>query len=708
MAYPPSPDTLSAVYHQCASSEDTATALRLARLGLQIPTYRHEACLWLGLPHLQAQAQYSAQSSLAFLYLALALEHRQDQALGHALVVRCLQQLGHLPQALAALEAALHRHPTDRNLRQLHAPLLIALTDAGLIAPTALRTRLQRSLPDITDPQELRQVLEQLGALPNPAAADSPLPRVIGTVWHDPVRQQIGGWLIDLAEPSRALEVEIEFQHQGRSTCSRIPAKYPNPLLVQAGYAVSHGGFRVQLPHPIEVLNVRCADGPALIGSPLAALPVFSPPAPPAKRKTPPNKQPVDVLVPVFEGRQTTLDCVDSVIEHAARNRTPHRLIVLDDASPDVELAAALKKRARQGRLKYLRHPANLGFIRNMNRAMALHPERDVVWLNADTRVHGDWLDRLRTAAYSADDVASATPFSNNGELMSFPRMQHAAPMPDAEQHAALDRAAHGLRLAPVVLETGCGFCLYIKRRALDEVGYLDEVELKRGYGEETDWCLRAHAKGWRHVGAVNVFIAHAGGHSFGPEKALRVMQNNAVLRRRHPQADTNFRRYVAADPLAPARQQLDAALNTTTAHPATVWLHQAKDTPLPNAAPTSASSAAPPLSAALWLIADPLGACSSPGTPQRWLQLARHFARQRKRQQPAPLLLLDQDNPWEVQLLATGQVLKRPQLRGLSRSEILAACGTPVAVQLDGAAAPEWFTHLLAAHTPTMHTERA
>jgi GT2 family glycosyltransferase len=701
MASPSSPDTLAASYHQSVRTEDHAEAQRLLRLAVQMPAYHDEACLWRGLAELEAQ-----DFELAFLHLARAVERRPAQAELHALLVRCLQQGGLARLALAVLDAALRRHPTSPLLRRCQTPLLAELEASGVLEPHATRKRLRSSLPDLTDPIELRQVLDHLGDAAAGAAtdhADGEHRRIVGVVEHDPIRQQISGWAIDLSAPARPLELELEFLHEGRPYRTHIQAAQPSPLLAEAGYPGTQGGFRLQLPQAIDALHVRATDGSALIGSPIAALPVFVPPAPQTaatqRGKKASDKPPVDVLVPVFLGRQATLDCIDSVIEHAARNRSPHRLIVLDDASPDAELVVALKKRARQGKLQYLRRPANLGFIRNMNRGMALHPGRDVVWLNADTRVHGDWLDRLRSAAYSADDVASVTPISNNGELMSFPRMRHAAPMPGAAAHAALDDSARRLALAPIPLETGCGFCLYIKRSALDDVGYLDELELKRGYGEETDWCLRAHARGWRHLGALNVFVAHAGGESFGAEKALRVVHNNAVLRRRYPDAEHNFSRYVAADPLAPARQQLAATIEGGENHKARAWLHTAlaelAPTP-PRHACTVVTQTPPP--ARLWLIADRLDRHAAPALAQRWLELARRLARLTRQGCPpaaAPMLLLDHDTPWQVELMATGQVLSLPRLPGLRREDVLAACGHPAALSLAGAHAPDWLATL-------------
>jgi len=109
------------------------------------------------------------------------------------LLVRCLQQQGLLSQALHLLEAALMRHPTDPTLRQLQVPLLLTMHEAGVLALTTLRTRLHQLLPDISDAQELRLTLEALHS-----QTQAPL---IGTVWHDPVQQHIGGWIVDLEQP---------------------------------------------------------------------------------------------------------------------------------------------------------------------------------------------------------------------------------------------------------------------------------------------------------------------------------------------------------------------------------------------------------------------------------------------------------------------------------------------------------------------------
>lgn len=149
------------------------------------------------------------------------------------------------------------------------------------------------------------------------------------------------------------------------------------------------------------------ADGSEVLGSPLAAVEPLRPI--PVEAPVASVEPLVDVLIAIYRGREGSLACIQGVLDSLDANQTPMNVVVLDDESPEPELSQALRELDEAGWIKLHRSPANLGFIRNMNRGMTLHPARDVVWLNADARVCDEWLDRLREAAYSAADVATAT-----------------------------------------------------------------------------------------------------------------------------------------------------------------------------------------------------------------------------------------------------------------------------------------------------------
>ncbi|MEM7212042.1 MAG: glycosyltransferase [Pseudomonadota bacterium] len=267
----------------------------------------------------------------------------------------------------------------------------------------------------------------------------------------------------------------------------------------------------------------------------------------------------VDVVMPVFLGRAETLNAIACVLE--ASGRTGFELIVIDDDTPDQDLASDLDDLAARGLINLVRQSGNRGFVAAINRGMACNIDRDVVWLNADTEVYDFWLDRLREAAYSAARVATVTPFSNNATICSYPRLD-ADNATDLEcGWAEVDRIAARTNLGErVVAPTAVGFCTYVRRDAIKAIGSLDEETFGRGYGEENDFSRRAISIGWVNLVATDVVVRHFGGVSFGAERAGLIEHALAVLDRRYPDYHGAVHRFLAEDPLQPARHALDLA----------------------------------------------------------------------------------------------------------------------------------------------------
>src|SRR5262249_32037148 len=141
-----------------------------------------------------------------------------------------------------------------------------------------------------------------------------------------------------------------------------------------------------------------------------------------------------------YRGIDETLACIDSVL--AAKNATPIELLVLDDASPEPALSRELSLRARRGDFVLLVNDTNLGFVGTVNRGMRWRDDRDVILLNSDPEVYGDWVDRIRAAAYRHPDVGTVTPLSNNATICSYPRFCEDNTLPRGTGAAELDAIA--------------------------------------------------------------------------------------------------------------------------------------------------------------------------------------------------------------------------------------------------------------------------
>ncbi|MGM1054033.1 MAG: glycosyltransferase [Pseudomonadota bacterium] len=261
------------------------------------------------------------------------------------------------------------------------------------------------------------------------------------------------------------------------------------------------------------------------------------------------------IIIPVFNAVEALGDCLDSVAKHT---QIDCRILLIDDASTDPGVQQLLESYRSRWPFECYRNSQNLGFTRTVNKGLQLAGRSDVVLLNADTRVTPGWLGRLRVAAYHQPDVGTVTPFSNNAGAFSVPK-PGSNTVPEA---FSLERFARAIgqassRRYPQV-PTGNGFCLYIRRDCLDEVGELDAEAFPRGYGEENDFCMRAGGKGWQHVIDDATYIYHVRSASFGEEKRELMAEGRQVIDTRYPTYTEQVREAFGGAALQEARQDVE------------------------------------------------------------------------------------------------------------------------------------------------------
>ena len=269
------------------------------------------------------------------------------------------------------------------------------------------------------------------------------------------------------------------------------------------------------------------------------------------------TSRPVDIVIPVFRGLEQTKTCLNSVL--ADPDRPDGHIIVIEDRSPEPALTAWLLRLAKTAAITLIRNKTNLGFVASANTGMAAAGRNDVVLLNSDTEVATGWLRRLQ--AHATSGVASVSPLSNNASICGWLTYE-GAPIPDHLSLACLDAAARDANVGRWVgVPTTVGFCMYLRRDALDAVGNFDTDTFGKGYGEENDFCLRASAMGWTHRLACDVFVRHIGGVSFGAETNPRIESAFALLIERYPAYPALIQHFVWDDAAAPFRFALTMAL---------------------------------------------------------------------------------------------------------------------------------------------------
>ena len=381
-------------------------------------------------------------------------------------------------------------------------------------------------------------------------------------------RGGLTGWAWHPGNPNRNPVLTIRATRPQRQIT--MIASDPSVRVDSGGLLARPRGFSLpaealrDLRGPLRILG---SDGKDLLGSPLdpradqaavaAAIPVTLD-RPVFVKQSSRLRALVDVVIPVHDSAAHALACIYSVLP-TLPSRT--RLIVVDDASLDRSLAAALRGLDRDGRISLFRQRRRRGFGFSANIGIRAAVGRDVVLLNSGTLVAPGWLHRLRAVAHSAADIGTVTPFSNEATLLGYPNPNGGNELPDLSEVRRLDKLADAVNGSEAVdIPVGVGSCLYIRRDCLDSVGLLRAELFAQGYGEKNDFCLRARRLGWRHVAATGVFVARAGGQSFDAAARHLRARNTALLESLHPGYAALTHAHAMADPLAAARRRLDFA----------------------------------------------------------------------------------------------------------------------------------------------------
>ena len=267
----------------------------------------------------------------------------------------------------------------------------------------------------------------------------------------------------------------------------------------------------------------------------------------------------IEIIIPIYRGLSVTKRCLQSV--QSSFDERVANVILINDASPEVELGEYCKAISKQAGFQLIEHSDNKGFVASVNEGMRKARGSDVIILNSDTEVPNGWLDRITAAADAHPEAASITPFSNNATICSYPHFCLDNPIVSGHDLNSLDKLFSSANPGKVVdLPTGVGFCMYLRRAALDEIGDFDEAAFGRGYGEENDWCLRASSAGWRHLLCGDLFVFHAGGASFGQDAQELQASATAVLESRYPDYNKQVAEFIKRDPIEPLRFAIDQA----------------------------------------------------------------------------------------------------------------------------------------------------
>jgi O-antigen biosynthesis protein len=200
-----------------------------------------------------------------------------------------------------------------------------------------------------------------------------------------------------------------------------------------------------------------------------------------------------------------TKRCLESIIKYTKEGS--YEIIIVDNHSTD----GTVEWLKQQNNIKVIFNNENLGFPKGCNQGIEIATGENILLLNNDTIVTKSWLDNLLTCLYSSDDIGAVGPVTNSAAYYSTIPVNYTS-IDEMHEFAASynvsDPNKWEERLKLI------GFCMLIKREAVDKVGLLDE-RFTPGNFEDDDYSVRLRKAGYRLMLCKDTFIHHYGSVSW-------------------------------------------------------------------------------------------------------------------------------------------------------------------------------------------------
>ena len=245
----------------------------------------------------------------------------------------------------------------------------------------------------------------------------------------------------------------------------------------------------------------------------------------------PSNRDPaVSIIIVHVRGFDSLYNALKSVFESEYDNL---EVVLVDNGSTDGSTQRA--ERAFEGKLRVLRTLENLGFVRACNYGLRRITSIYAVLLNDDTVVDPKWLARLVEEAETDSSIAACQPklrMLNNPSFFEYNGacggMMDLCGVPFTRGRL-FDRTEEDFGQYDKTVDVfwASGAAMFLRLRAVEEVGYLDD--LFHFQMEEIDLSWRLRMRGYRVVSVPSSIVYHLGGATPVPRTSFLKHRNNLL-----------------------------------------------------------------------------------------------------------------------------------------------------------------------------------
>lgn len=210
--------------------------------------------------------------------------------------------------------------------------------------------------------------------------------------------------------------------------------------------------------------------------------------------------------------------CIESIRLFTPKNS--YEIIVVENASKDGS-AEWLKQ---QKDIRCIYNNENMGFPKGCNQGIEIATGDNILLLNSDVIVTPRWLEQLKTALYSSDDIGAVSCITNSasnwqGIKVEYNSIDEMLEFAEAYNHS---NSAKWYSYYTLV-----GFCFLFRSSLVKEIGYLDEAFSPGNY-EDDDYSFRIRKAGYRLFLCEDTFVHHYGSMSFVKKRTLEEEKEHA------------------------------------------------------------------------------------------------------------------------------------------------------------------------------------
>ena len=231
----------------------------------------------------------------------------------------------------------------------------------------------------------------------------------------------------------------------------------------------------------------------------------------------------LSIVIVAWNVRELVLDCLASIRE--AKLGVSYEVILVDNGSADFTVETVSRQFPET---RILALPKNIGFGAGNNRGLEVMRGRHAVLLNSDTIVLPGGLEACVRYLDEHPRVGAVGPQLLNPDRTKQNCIHNSPNLVSEVVGQSLLRRLFPRRYpsklvdydGPVEVEAVLGACLFARREVIEQVGMIDE-----GYFfflEETDWCHRIRAAGWRIAHLPDAYVIHLYGESTKKKTPLR------------------------------------------------------------------------------------------------------------------------------------------------------------------------------------------